>query len=191
MARSVYGVWETSHKGQIFETYMQMVAEVQSGERNPLDIAIPVYANDINDGSPYQNSDKSVNQAAQKKYLIIPWYQGEAPKEVDGVEVRTVSEINIALVNGKKVKNITLFKENVYGIGQGLNLDDNVLYLYDTADYISQTSGKKESLAALLSGFKWWMINNHGGNFTGYVGKSDDSLIGLLIDGGLSFEPLQ
>jgi hypothetical protein len=187
MARSVYGVWETSHKGQTFETYMQMVAEVQSGERNPLDIAIPVYANDINDGNPYQNSDKSVNPAAQKKYLIIPWYQGEAPKEVDGVEVRTVSEINIALVNGKKVKNITLFDGNDYGQGSGTNLGGNVLYFYRASEFITKLPNVTKNTAAILSSIKWWIVRNSGRSVEGYP-VPDEDLIKILINEGLSVE---
>ncbi len=189
MARSIYSVWEKSHPGQSFETYMQMLAEVQKGERNPLDIAIPVYANDINDGVPYQNSDKSVNSAAQKKYLIIPWYKGNAaPKEVDGVEVRAVSEINIALVNGKKVKNISLFTEAGYIWGMGTNLDGDTLTFFSTITFIDSVPNRVRNTAAALSKFKVWMISNTGKSITSWP-TSDNKLLELLMkEGGLAVQ---
>ncbi len=188
VTRSIHGVYQKYHPDVTYETYMKMVGEVQRGERDPLDIAIPLFANDARDGIPYQNPDKSVNPAAQKKYLIIPWYKGDAPKEVDGVEVRSISEINIVLVNGKKVKNLTLFKENGYGQGKGLSLDGNIMYFYDAIQYIPTTSGKKESLASELSGFKWWMSYYHGGTIRGYLPESteDKRLMKLLLNGGLT-----
>jgi hypothetical protein len=189
MTRSIYGVWETTHKGQTYESFMKMVAEVQSGIRNPLDIAIPVYANDMQDGIPYQNPDKSVNPAAQKKYLIIPWYKGDkAPKEVDGVEVRAVSEINIALVNGKKVKNITLFKENAYGDAIGMNLDENNLFFYHTPLWINNIENRVNNIAATLTELKGWMMSNTGGPFTGYPHFADQKLWKILLNGGITVE---
>lgn len=188
VARSVYGVWAKNHLNQTFETYMRMISEVQRDERNPLDIAIPVYANDTRDGVPYQNSDKSVNPAAQKKYLIIPWYQGEAPVSSDGTEVRSVAEINIALVNGKKVKNITLFEGNDYGDGMGINLDDTVLTFYGTAETIPNYPNKIRNTAAILSCMKWWMIKNSGRSTIGYPTAADESFIKLLVSGGLTLE---
>ncbi|HMN01114.1 MAG TPA: hypothetical protein PKC99_19095, partial [Anaerolineales bacterium] len=193
MARSIYGVWANYHPGETLETYMQMIAEVQRGERDPLDIAFPVYANDARDGIPYQNADKSVNSAAQKKYLVIPWYTGEAPKEVDGVEVRGVSEFSIALVNGKKVKNITLIADNLYDAGEGETLDKATWYSYQTADYIpkfaSKPTQRNRSLATMMAGFKWWLTNYHGQQITGYLSEPPKALIDLLVNGGLSIEP--
>jgi len=183
MARSIYGVWANYHPGETLETYMQMIAEVQRGERDPLDIAFPAYANDSRDGIPYQNADKSVNSAAQKKYLIIPWYVGEAPKEVDGVEVRGVSEFSIVLVNGKKVKNITMHKNSDYGLGDGSNLDKTILYFYNEIAYVNGFSEKSQkiwSITSLLSGLKLWILKNTGGEIIGSLGNEDKALIYLL-----------
>lgn len=188
MAKSIYGVWENYHKGFSFETYMQWLAEVQQGKRNPLDVAIPIYANDLKDGVPYQNPDKSVNSAAQKRYLVIPWYKGAAPQSPDGSEVRALSEINIALVNGKKVKNITLFKDNEYGWGAGTNLDGDVLYFYSTERFNSNPNNKVNNTAAVLSEFKMWMIKNVGSTFTGYPNFGDQSLWKLLLNGGFTVQ---
>jgi|GEM_PF-6445036 len=189
MARSVYGVWENTHKGQSFETYMQMLAEVQQGKRNPLDVAIPIYANDLKDGIPYQNADKSVNPAAQKKYLVIPWYKGEVQSMADGVEVRALSEINIALVNGKKVKNITLFKEDG-GLGKamGISLDGNVLNFYNTILWIDNIPNRPGNTAGAISCFRIWMIKNNGKSIAGSPVFSDVTLMKLLLGGGVIVE---
>ncbi|MBV6465628.1 MAG: hypothetical protein PGMFKBFP_00909 [Anaerolineales bacterium] len=193
MARSIYGVWANYHPGETLETYMQMIAEVQRGDRDPLDIAFPVYANDARDGIPYQNADKSVNSAAQKKYLIIPWYAGETPNEVDGVEVRGISEFSIVLVNGKKVKNITLFADNPDEQGIGGTLDKKIFYLYEVAEYIPKTLPKSyqrvRSISSLLTGLKWWLTNYHGQQIRGYLKGSSEMLIDLLVNGGLNIEP--
>ncbi len=187
VTRSVHGVYQKYHPDVTYETYMKMVGEVQRGERNPLDIAIPLYANDTRDGIPYQNPDKSVNPAAQKKYLVIPWYKGEAPKEVDGVEVRSVAEINIALVNGKKVKNISLFTEAGYIWGMGTNLDGDTLTFSSTITFIDSVPNRARNTAAALSKFKVWMISNIGKSITSWP-TADNKLFELLLKGGLTVQ---
>lgn len=183
MATSIYEVWEASHPGVPLEAYMQIVAEVQNEGRDPMNIAIPIYANDMNDGIPYQKEDGSVNPEAQEKYWVVPWFSGEVPTEVDGVKVRAVSEINVALVNGKKVKNIDIVGDP-YSIALGTNLDEDTLYIYEglpLETYVGRpnlTSGP----ASMLSVTATWLKRKSPRGFLPNVNKSLEK---LLLDGGI------
>jgi len=189
MARSIYGVWANYHPGETLETYMQMIAEVQRGERDPLDIAFPVYANDARDGIPYRNKDRSFNPNSQKKYLIVPWYAGELPNTVDGAEVRGIREFNIAYVDGKMVKNITLFVDHVEGHGNGLSVDNNGLYFYIDTRWLYLAHGKTSSLAAATTSLKWWILKGDQQEVDTLRGSVDEDLYKLLIKWGFVINP--
>lgn len=112
----------------------------------------------MNDGVPYQNEVGSLNREAQKEYWMIPWYAGEAPDEVDGLPARSFGEMNIALVDGRKVKNVTILSDNAYGEGWGTNLDDSKLYIYCTL--FNGDSKKTKVLYIRKAG--WWLTENKG-----------------------------
>ncbi|WKZ51728.1 MAG: hypothetical protein QY329_03130 [Anaerolineales bacterium] len=190
MARSIYGVWANYHPGETLETYMQMIAEVQRGERDPLDIAFPVYANDARDGIPYRNKDRSFNPNSQKKYLVVPWYTGELPNNVDGAEVRGIREFNIVYVDGKMVKNITLFVDHVEGQGNGLSVDNNRLYYYIDTRWLNLMSGKVNSLASATTGLKWWTLKEDHSEVDAIRSEAkEDFLYKLLKNGGFTITP--
>lgn len=162
-----YKFWEKIHPGQSLETYAQMIAEVRAGERNPMDIAFSFYAGDFLDGISYLNSDRSLNLSAQKKYWIIPFYEGDVPVSPDGTEVRAVSEINIALVKGRKNKNVTIINQ-AYHDGFGTHLDGNELIFYvgfwDGASADDKNS--ELNVARHIARLVWWGLNNIGKPFS-------------------------
>lgn len=190
---TVYNVWVKDHPGVMYEDYMGMVADVQKTGKDPLRIAIPMWANDANDGIPYQNSDGTVNPSAQKKYWVIPWYDRVLPVSPDNSEVQAISTVSIVLVNGKKVKNVTLFLNNAYGQGRGTTLDNDKLLVYialsEGGNY-STKSNRHKNVASGLAVVYQWLIKNTGQDVSGYYFLTENpEITNFLLSNGLLVSP--
>lgn len=182
IARSIFKVWWKKgvepHTGVAteadFQNFMALWAKAQTSglAEDWQKVQINnIWANDLNDGNGY----------VQKPYSLWPMYEGNNAPE----GVRAIETFSIALVNGKKVENITLFDNNAYGFGEGINLSRNTLYLYD--GFVSSNSGT-EGLASGIATAPWWMIVNHGSSYSGY-GSVVQDLTKLLMNGGLQRYP--
>ena len=183
IARIIFKVWwkkgEMTHSGiateEDFKVFMELWQKAQESNdpTNWQKVQINnIWANDLNDGNGY----------IQKPYTIWPMYEGEAPEGVRGID-----KIAVALVNGRRVKNLTLFDENPYDIGLGTNLDGKTLFMYGgLANGVYRSCVK--CTASGLGTLAWWLNRNSGGRISGY-GSGHKDLSKILLNGGLEIYP--
>lgn len=181
IARTFFKVWwrrgEVAHSGAAtekdFKAFMALWETAQA-TNDPADwrkVELrDIWANDLTDGNGYQ----------QEPYVIWPMYfGGSAPEGVRGIE-----ELSIALVKGRKVKNITMFKDNLYEEGWGTNLEDATLYVYCTYAELDRTN----TAIALIGVTFWWLDHNSGKVMSGYPSRPDRTLYKFLRSGGVNVE---
>jgi len=140
IARTIFETWwnkgSEEHKGiptkEDFNAFLELWKKAQE-TNNPADwekVALhDIYANDLNDGIPYYNQDRSFNPKAQQPYTIWPMYFGEK-EPPDGI--RGIDNLAIVVVGGR-IKNITPVEGSIAGSSSGANLDGENLYVYVNA----------------------------------------------------------
>lgn len=181
IARTIFKTWwrngDIKHTSQPteddFKAYMPLWSEAQKGDDPNLwkQVEFSIYANDLNDGNGY----------IQEQVIVWPMYSGDAP-----VGVRGIQKMDIAVVSGGMVKNITMTVEEV-NEGFGTNIDGSTLTVYTSVTYPSLTpkynfpKNTAEGFASVSS----WLVRNPGTPFTGYI-SMDSYLAKLLLKGGLT-----
>ncbi|MBI5297330.1 MAG: hypothetical protein HY869_17770 [Chloroflexi bacterium] len=176
-ARTFYRLWRSRQNSQTtsdedFKAYLQLWSLAQKSN-DPVDwgkVQIDgIWANDLNDGNGYK----------PQEYTIWPMYTGDLSQIPSGV--RAITEFGVAFVRINKMKNVTMWQDNVYGVGMGTNLDSNKLYVY-MGLYGGDSSGGW-SITFNLPYSMWWLKTNHGGSYSGYGPGVDMELFKLLNSG--------
>lgn len=179
IARTIFKTWwikgEVRHTGapteEDFKNFMALWAKAQQ-TNDPNDwkqVQLNnIWANDLNDGNGYK----------QQPYTIWPMYSGtQAP---DGV--RGINNFAIVIVDGRRVKNITMFRNNEYHEGWGTNLDNENLYIYSTFDSVPSVNSRAYNIARS----SWWLNYNSGSTPSGYISPLEKGFYKLLHNGGMT-----
>jgi len=167
IAQSIY---KASRSQLTFEEYMGVWSSAQKtgnvDDWNRVKLSGVTY-NNVQDGIGYENGQLTGD--------FLPNYSGPV---VAGYQ--SFDELDIAFVNAPKMDNVTLFKENAYGIGFGTNLDGTKLTVYIPVGKGSDLSKRAGNLVELMSCIPWWLQVNQGQTFSGYQGSIDRDLFKLL-----------
>jgi len=181
LARSLYKVWlkKGGPEGTgpataaTFEQFMALWATAQQSgqEADWRQVQIKnIWANEI-----------ATPGYEQHPYTIWFMHAGETLEDVRGI-----SEMSIALVKTKRMKNITVFGDNVYDMGMGTNIQNGDMYYYAGLTNNVYSSGKT---ASYMISFEWFLNRNYGNPFSGYPNGGDVTLGKILLNGGLTQMP--
>jgi len=181
LARSLYKVW--LKKGgpdgtgpataATFEQFMALWATAQQSgqEADWRQVQIKnIWANEI----PTPGYE-------QHPYTIWFMHAGETPEDVRGI-----SEMSIALVKTKRMKNITAFNNSSTDSGMGINIEDGNMYFYAG---LSNSHYSSIKTAVYMTFFKWFLINNSSSLLSSRITAREDELEKILINGGIIQRP--
>jgi hypothetical protein len=184
VARNVFTAWwyhgNIEHTDKPTETdfqeFMQKWAAAQSGEGSWEDVEFTIYANDLNDGNGYE----------QTEHTFWPMFDGDVPEEIN-----SINQINIVAVRSSRVDNITIRSER-FDKGFGTNIDNTVLNFYIGLTYGGGGDSRETRVvASQFVSLPWWIQNNSGKPMTSTVDTSREfsSQVQNKILNGLHVSP--